>query len=288
MSAHDYELLDSGDGRKLERFGAVTLARPAASAVWKPTLPASTWERADAWFDRVVGNAWTINRTLPPAWDITLEGIRFRLSTTAFGHLGIFPEQRASWKWIADTIRAEAPRRKNPPNVLNLFAYSGGATLAAALAGASVCHLDASKGMVTRARENGGLNGLDKAPIRWIVEDVGKFLDRESRRGTRYDGIILDPPSFGRGKSGEVYKIEDDINRTLGQCVRLLTDRPLFVLLSCHTPAFTPVVMENLLRQHLAPFNARIEAGEMLLTGRPDVMPLPSGTFARARMGQPQ
>lgn len=280
-SDNDYELLDSGNERKLERFGSVILARPSASAVWSPTLPAVSWDQANAWFDRDGGNSWNFrNEPLPESWNIAVEDIQFKLSITGFGHLGIFPEQRNSWKWIQDTIKAAQPNRNERITVLNLFAYSGGSTLAAAKAGAAVCHLDASKGMVTRARENAQINGLEKAPVRWIVEDVTKFLEREDRRNSRYDAIILDPPSFGRGKSGEVYKIERDIIPTLDKCVRLLTPNPLFVLLSCHTPAFTPVVMNNLLQQSLQKHGGKIEAGEMLLEGKPGVLPIPSGTFA--------
>lgn len=275
-----YELLDSGDERKLERFGSVVLVRPSASSVWRPALAQSEWAKASAWFDRDGGNTWTLQEKLPESWNISIDEMRFKLSTTNFGHVGIFPEQRASWRMIRDVIRAARAKRKESISVLNLFAYSGGSTLAAALAGAEVCHLDASKGMVARARENAQINGLEKAPIRWIVDDVTKFLDRESRRNSRYDAIILDPPSFGRGKSGEVYKIERDVLKTLDKCEKLLSKNPLFILFSCHTPAFTPVVMRNLLSQTLEKSGGRIESGEMLLEGKKNVMPLPSGTFA--------
>lgn len=278
--SNGYELLDSGNERKLERFGSVTMVRPSASAVWKPALPESAWNGAMAWFDRDGGNSWTFRQPLPDTWDISVDDILFKLSTTNFGHLGIFPEQRKSWKWIQDTVTSAQKRRKEQLSILNLFAYSGGASLAAAKAGAKVCHLDASKGMVTRARENAHINGMEEAPIRWIVEDVTKFLDREERRNNRYDGIILDPPSFGRGKSGEVYKIERDIMTTLGKCVTLLSDEPVFVLFSCHTPAFTPLVMQNTLGQVIGARKGILNSGEMLLEGKPDVNPLPSGTFA--------
>jgi len=276
----DYELLDSGDGRKLERFGPHLLARPAASAVWKPALPQSEWDKADAWFDRDSGNSWTCRNPLPASWNIAVTGLKFKLSTTAFGHLGIFPEQRASWKWIQHAIGTAQQNRREKVAILNLFAYSGGSTLAAAAAGAQVCHLDASKGMVARARENAQLNGLDSAPIRWIVDDVTKFLDRELRRGSHYDGIILDPPSFGRGKSGEVYKIENDLTDTLSKCIKLLSRNPLFLLLSCHTPAYTPIVMRNLVLQATGQLKGVVESSEMLLTGKAGIMPLPSGTSA--------
>ena len=245
----DYALLDSGNGRKLERFGAVTLARPCSQAVWQPCLPESGWKRAQASFDREAGNHWHHRGALPESWRIRTAGIRFKLSGTDFGHLGIFPEQRAQWIWIRDRIAGACRRRREPPQVLNLFAYSGGSTLAAALGGASVCHLDASRGMVQWARENAALNGLGDHPIRWIVDDAHKFLCRELRRGRRYDAVILDPPTFGRGQNNELYKIESDLPETLSLCRQLLSDNPLFILLSAHTPGFSPIVLGNLLRQ---------------------------------------
>ncbi len=271
-----YELLDSGNGAKLERFGDVILARPCAQAVWQPQRPA-LWETAHATFDREDGNRWHGRSHLPKEWPIDVDGTRFRLSGTDFGHLGIFPEQRAQWAWIRETVAA-APR---PPRVLNLFAYSGGSTLAAARAGAEVCHLDASRGMVQWARANAALNGLDSHPIRWIVDDAHKFLNREVRRGRRYDGIILDPPTYGRGGNGETYKIERDLTETLRLCRALLSDAPRFLLLSAHTPGHTPVVLSNVLTQALRGLGGAVASGEMLLSGAEDVFPLPSGAYAR-------
>ena len=272
----DYELLDSGDGRKLERFGRVTLARPCAQALWRPNNPA-LWTRATASFDREAGNRWHGRSALPKDWAITTAGLRFKLGGTDFGHLGIFPEQRAQWRWIRETVAA-AKASGRAPSLLNLFAYSGGSTLAAALGGAEVCHLDASKGMVEWARENAKLNGLAAAPVRWIVDDAHKFMQREIRRGRRYDAIVLDPPSFGRGAGGEMYKIERDLKTTLALVKELLSDAPLFVLFSSHTPGLSPVVAENVLSQ-LLPV-ARTEKGEMLLEGKS--LPCPSGIFCRA------
>ena len=291
----DVELLDSGNGRKLERFGRVVLARPCAQAVWTPALPASAWDRADAAFDREDGQHWHNRAALPECWDVSVDGQRFRLAGTDFGHLGIFPEQRDQWRWIRMQIarriardgEAPSPRPATAPSVLNLFAYSGGSTVAAALAGASVCHLDASRGMVDWAHENARLNGLDDHPIRWIPEDAHKFLNRELRRGRRYDAIVLDPPTFGRGKGGETYKIERDLPETLRLCRELLSPHPLFVLLSAHTPGLSPVVLANLLAQALEGTRPRIESGEMLLTGGKGVLPLPSGAYARASFDTP-
>ncbi len=265
-----YELLDSGGGRKLERFGRFVLARPCSQAMWKPSLPESEWNRADASFDREDGNRWHGRGNLPKEWTMETAGIKFSLGGTDFGHLGIFPEQRAQWKWIMEALHA-SPGAK----VLNLFAYSGGSTLAAALAGAEVCHLDASKGMVEWARRNAALNGLDS--IRWIVDDAHKFMRREIRRGRRYDAIVLDPPTFGRGASGEMYKIERSLQETLDLASSLLSERPVFVLFSSHTPGLTCKVAENILRQRFPA--ARLESGEMLLEGRGT--PCPSGIFCR-------
>lgn len=274
-----YELLDSGNGRKLERFGEVVLARPCAQAVWKPTLPRSVWEQANASFDREDGNRWHGRAKLPDHWILEDRGMKFHLSTTDFGHLGIFPEQRAQWAWIRKTVAEAIAKRKREVTVLNLFAYSGGSTLAAAMGGAKACHLDASRGMVQWASENAALNGLEG--IRWIVDDAHKFMQREIRRGRKYDGIILDPPTFGRGEGGEMYKIERDLMNTLKLCRDLLTDDPLFILLSSHTPGCTPQVLENVIFQATAGIPGNAESGEMLLTGEDDVFPLPSGTFVR-------
>ena len=296
----DYELIDSGDGRKYERFGNVSLVRPCSQALWRPESP-ETWSRATASFDREDGNRWHNRGALPKEWTIETAGIRFRLSGTDFGHLGIFPEQRAQWKWIREAVKRRSegleewrsegveaiPPSQNPkletlnsklPTVLNLFAYSGGSTIAAAQGGAEVCHLDASKGMVQWARENAALNGLKDHPIRWITDDAHKFMERELRRGRRYDAVIFDPPTFGRGANGEMYKIERDLAKTLSLVKSLLSDRPAFVLFSSHTPGLSCMVAANILGQAFP--GAEIESGEMLLEGRS--VPCPSGIYCRA------
>jgi 23S rRNA (cytosine1962-C5)-methyltransferase len=281
-NASDYALLDSGDGRKLERFGAYVLARPCAQAVWRPRLASADWEAAHATFDRESGNRWHSREKLPDAWIVEVDALHFRLSGTDFGHLGIFPEQRESWRWIGERVQAaRAAADQEPVRVLNLFAYSGGSTLAAARAGAEVCHLDASAGMVEWARANAALNALAQAPIRWIVDDAHKFLARELRRGRRYEGIILDPPSFGRGAKGEVYKIERDLPQTLDLCRQLFSAAPRFLLLSAHTPGITPAVLENLLAERFEDVPGRLASGEMALAGAAGVRPLPSGCMAR-------
>ncbi len=282
----DYELLDSGGGRKFERFGGVTLVRPCSQALWRPAKP-SSWNRATASFDREDGNRWHGRTALPKDWTITTAGIRFKLSGTDFGHLGIFPEQRAQWKWIREKVgrcegekvgRWEGEKVGRCLQVLNLFAYSGGSTIAAAQGGAEVCHVDAAKGMVQWARDNAALNGLTDHPIRWIVDDVHKFLGRELRREHRYDAVILDPPTFGRGAKGEMYKIENDLQETLRLVKEVLSGNPLFVLFTSHTPGLSCHVAENVLGQFFP--QATLESGEMLLEGRE--LSCPSGIFCRA------
>lgn len=270
----DYELIDSGNGRKLERFGRYTLARPCSQAMWKPSLGEAFWNRADASFDREEGNRWRGRGNLPKEWVIETAGVKFKLGGTDFGHLGIFPEQREQWKWIRESV-ASAGRSLS---VLNLFAYSGGSTMASALGGAQVCHLDASKGMVEWARENARLNGLSTSPIRWIVDDAHKFMKRELRRERRYDAIILDPPSFGRGAGGEMYKIERDLPQTLSLVKSLLSDNPLFVLFSSHTPGLSVCVAENIIGQAFP--GSKLSSGEMLLEG--ESLKCPSGVYCRA------
>jgi 23S rRNA (cytosine1962-C5)-methyltransferase len=277
---HQYALVDSGKGRKLERFGPYLLSRPCSQAVWQPQLPEKEWDKADASFSREQENKWTQKKQLPAAWQIELAGLLFKISTTDFGHLGIFPEQSPFWEWIQTIIQAHATEPFKP-RILNLFAYSGGATLAAAKAGAAVCHLDASKGMVTWARENAALNRLENAPIRWIVEDVKKFLSRERKRKSYYEGIILDPPTFGRGTKGEVFKIEEEIGGLLQDCRELLSERPLFLLFSCHTPGFSPLVMHHLMVQAMQGLKGTLEVGEMVLPGEKSALDVPSGSYAK-------
>tara|TARA_B100000886_G_scaffold332915_1_gene286178 strand:+ start:109 stop:954 length:846 start_codon:yes stop_codon:yes gene_type:complete len=275
---NEYELLDSGHGRKLERFGKVTLDRPCAQAVWKPSQPA-LWKQADAFFTRKQGLEWRGRDKVPDSWIAEVMGVRMKLSTTDFGHLGIFPETRAMWQWVRDIIKKETAQRREPLKFLNLFAYSGGATLAAAQGGAHCCHVDASKGMVAWARENARLNGLEGRPIRWIVDDVNKFLAREIKRGRRYEAVLLDPPSFGRGKGGELYKIEHALLETLQLVQKVMSDQPCFLYLTSHTPGFTPIVLQNLIQQLLG--EGQVDCGEMLLNGKENTFDLPSGTWAR-------
>ncbi len=275
LKSDNYQLLDSGDGRKLERFGAYVLVRPCSQALWRPTLSKEVWTKADATFTREGGNSWTFRNKVPSHWQTVVEGVRFKIAPTDFGHLGVFPEHSLLWQEMQALIRS----RKTRPNVLNLFAYSGGATLAAAQAGASVCHLDASKPMVAWARENAALNRLQDAPIRWIVEDVLKFLKREIKRGVRYDGIILDPPSFGRGNNKEMFIIERDIHELLNLCIELMSADPLFLSFTTHTPGMTPIAMRHLMQQKMQGQSGKISVGEMVLPAV-NGFDIPSGSYA--------
>lgn len=199
---------------------------------------------------------------------------------TDFGHLGVFPEHSTLWPWMGKVFQNFKKNHGRFPSLLNLFAYSGGATLFAAREGCEVCHLDASRGMVDWARENAALNSLEAHPVRWIVDDVIGFLRREQRRGRTYDGIILDPPSFGRGKKGQIYKIENDLLPTLDLCRDLLSTTPAFLLLTCHTPGYTPLALNNILDQRFARSPGRVESGELILRGSNGAYSLPSGTFS--------
>jgi 23S rRNA (cytosine1962-C5)-methyltransferase len=256
------------------------LSRPCAQAVWQQSLPKADWQKVTATFFRDGGNQWRGRDKLPETWTIEVDGTKFQLSSTDFGHLGIFPEQRDQWRRIRETCVEYAKRHGRPARVLNLFAYSGGSTLAAALAGAEVCHVDASKGMVDWARKNAALNGLEEKPVRWIVDDVTKFLERELRRERQYDLLILDPPSYGRGAKGEVFKIENDLPPLLALLGKLMSSQPLGVLLSCHTPELTPISLHHMLLQQFGRNGGKVEHGEMQLRGASGVLPVPSGSFA--------
>ena len=271
MSVQEYALLDSGNGRKLERFGEYVTDRPCSQAVWRARLSPREWAGADAHFTREGNRGWTFRRTMPKEWKCSLGGVTFIVGPTDFGHIGVFPEHLIGWRWMRERV-ADSKKR---PSILNLFAYSGGATLALAQAGCEVCHLDASKKTVDWARRNALANSLGEAPIRWIVDDVNKFLQREIRRGRKYDGIVLDPPSFGRGTSQELFKIDDCLLALLESCWRLLSDTPLFVFLSCHTPGYTPLVLGHLVRQTAG--SGEVATGEMFIESE---MKLPSGSYA--------
>jgi 23S rRNA (cytosine1962-C5)-methyltransferase len=276
-STTTYAFIDSGHGRKLERFDKIWLNRPAAQAIWSPKYGPEVWQKAQVMVEREDKKTILRKESIPDSWITTIDDLKFKVALTDFGHIGIFPEQRSNWGFLYELVRQR--KQQKTPHILNLFAYSGGSTLACARAGAIVTHLDASKGMVSWARENAHLNGLGEAPIRWMVDDALKFTERELRRGVRYDGIILDPPTYGRGKQNEVFKIEEHLLPLLRTCNALLSDTPLFVLLSCHTPGYTPLLLEHVLKQSLEGKTGQYLPSEMQLIPEEDtVLSLPNGT----------
>lgn len=274
-----YELLDSGAGRKLERVGEWVVSRTAAQAFWAPKLASSEWGRAHAIHHRSEkgGGRWETRAQVPARWPVAIEGVRIFAKLTPFGHLGLFAEHASQWGWMRETIGQAL--EAGPVEVLNLFAYTGGATLACAQAGASVCHVDAAKGVVDWARDNAKLCGVGDRPIRWIVDDCGAFLRREDRRGHRYQALILDPPSYGRSGS-KVWKIEEQLPDLLDRCAAVLDRKPLFILLSCHSASFSPLVLDNLLAERFERA-AVVASGEMTVRESPGGRPLPSGIFTR-------
>lgn len=282
----DYELLDSGNQAKLERFGEWVLDRPSPQAYWAPRLPRSEWDRAHARYERSSrgGGDWVEPLTAPGAWECQIGPLRLELKRTGFGHVGVFTEQIPFWEWLRDMTGRFQSGTGRPARVLNLFAYTGGSSLAAALGGAEVTHLDASRGVVQWASENAARNALGTGAIRWIVEDALKFLQREARRGNRYDAVVLDPPSFGRGPRGEVWKLEEGAQDLLAAVVDVLEEGPNLVLLSAHTPGLGPVALGNLLRAALGPRSHTFDhsCGEMCVLAGEGRFDLPSGTWARA------
>ena len=275
----DYELLDCSDGERLERWGDVILIRPDPQIIWKNSQTAPEWNTAHARYIRSDkgGGAWDYRRKLPESWQIKYRDLTFLVKPTGFKHTGLFPEQAVNWDYCTELIKGA----NRPINVLNLFAYTGGATLACAAAGASVCHCDAVKGMVDWARTNAKLSGLSDKPIRWIVDDANKFIKREIRRGTRYDGIILDPPSYGRGTNGEMWKLEDSIFGLMQDITELLSDKPLFLLLNSYTTGLSASVMSYLLQMTVGKrFDIDIISEEIGIPVKQTGMPLPCGSTA--------
>ena len=241
----DYKLIDATDGFRLESWGDVILVRPDPQVVWKLPQKSPLWSKAHAVYHRssAGGGQWEYKKSFAPQWTINYEDLKFKVSPTGFKHTGLFPEQATNWDEYKRLITAA----DRPINVLNLFSYTGGATLACAKAGAKVCHVDASKGMVQWARENAALSGMSDYPIRWIVDDCIKFVQREIRRGNKYDGIIMDPPSYGRGPNGEVWKLEDNIYQLMELCSQIISDDPLFIAVNSYTTGVSPSSMEYML-----------------------------------------
>jgi 23S rRNA (cytosine1962-C5)-methyltransferase len=274
----DYELLDSGDGKKLERYGSFVLSRPDPQALWKPLKSMSEWNKADAVFIRKGKEVeWKTKSTLPEAWTIVFGRLTLEIRPTTFKHTGLFPEQLSNWQWMEQLVSAA----KRPIKVLNLFGYTGGATLACAKAGAEVVHVDGSKMAITWAKHNADLSGLGDKPIRWILDDALAFLKREAKRGNTYDGILLDPPAFGHGPKGEVWKIEEQFPELIELCLGVLSDKPLFFLVNGYASGYSPIAYQNnflILKQK---FGGTLEGGELAIEESGTGRMLPAGIFAR-------
>ncbi len=275
---NEYELLDCSRGEKLERWGAYLLVRPDPQAIWDTPKEDPGWDAPNARYHRSSkgGGEWEFF-DLPKQWQIRYKELTFNLKPFNFKHTGLFPEQAVNWDWISKKIKNAG----RPIKVLNLFAYTGGATLAAAKAGASVTHVDASKGMVNWAKENAAASHLADRPIRWLVDDCMKFVEREIRRGNHYDAVIMDPPSYGRGPKGEVWKMEEAIHPLVKACVKLLSERPLFFLLNSYTTGLEPAVLSYLLGLELKSFGGRVDAQEVGLPVKDSGLVLPCGAAGR-------
>ena len=274
----DYEVIDCSKGEKLERWGDYILVRPDPQVIWDTPRKEKGWHKMNAHYHRSKkgGGEWEFF-DLPQQWSIHYRSLTFQLKPFSFKHTGLFPEQAANWDWFSELIK----KAGRPVKVLNLFAYTGGATLAAAAAGASVTHVDASKGMVTWAKENAASSGLADAPIRWIVDDCVKFVEREIRRGNHYDAIIMDPPSYGRGPKGEIWKIEESIHPLVKLCAQLLVDRPLFFLINSYTTGLQPAVLSYLIGTELKRFPGKVTADEIGLPVSSNGLALPCGASGR-------
>ena len=275
----DYELIDASDGERLERWGEYILIRPDPQVIWHGAKSSPLWKRADASYKRSSkgGGAWQESR-VPESWTIGYRDLTFLIKPMGFKHTGIFPEQAANWDWITEKIKGA----NRPVKVLNLFAYTGGATVAAAAAGAAVCHVDAARGMVAQAKENARLSGLGDAPIRYIVDDCKKFVEREIRRGNTYDGIIMDPPSYGRGPGGEVWKLEQNLWPFVSLCAGVLSDDPLFVIINSYTTGLSPSVLSYVTESIFTKkFGGRSESRELGLPVTDSGLVLPCGATCR-------
>ena len=274
----DYEVIDCSKGEKLERWGDYILVRPDPQVIWDTPRKEKGWHKMNAHYPRSKkgGGEWEFF-DLPQQWSIHYRSLTFQLKPFSFKHTGLFPEQAANWDWFSELIK----KAGRPVKVLNLFAYTGGATIAAAAAGASVTHVDASKGMVTWAKENAASSGLADAPIRWIVDDCVKFVEREIRRGNHYDAIIMDPPSYGRGPKGEIWKIEESIHPLVKLCAQLLVDRPLFFLINSYTTGLQPAVLSYLIGTELKRFPGKVTADEIGLPVSSNGLTLPCGASGR-------
>ncbi len=322
---NNYELLDSGDGMRYERFGPYTIVRPDPQAIWQPSQNEKQWNEADVKFVRTSQDkgTWKFKRHIPEKWLMHWKDLSFWVRLTSFKHTGVFPEQSLQWEWIQDQIRfrynsvhqikSSGPESRKKPeisdmsektdisdvlthripseyhlSILNLFAYTGIATLAAASAGAKVTHVDSSKPTITWARENAEASKLADKPIRWILDDAGKFVERELKRGTKYDGIIMDPPVYGHGPTGQIWKFNENFPKLLKSCMQLLSDKPLFIIVNAYAISSSAIMLENVLQDNLKMFKGlpagrqgKIEVGELCLQESQSKRLLSTGIFAR-------
>ncbi len=274
----DYEILDMANGEKLERWGDIVLIRPDPQIIWKEKSFPEKWEKVNARYNRSSsgGGGWKYNKRIPENWQVKYKDLTFNIKPMGFKHTGLFPEQAVNWDWMIEKIQ----NAKREIKVLNLFAYTGGATVACSYAGASVCHVDSSKGMTTWAKENIISSGLEKRPVRFIVDDVVKFVNREIRRGKQYDAIIMDPPSYGRGANGEVWKFEDNIANLVELCSKILSDKPLFFLINSYTTGISSTVLENILRLNIKK-KGKFSNGEIGIPMSNSKLVLPCGIFGK-------
>ena len=275
----EYKILDMANGQKLEKWGNVVLSRPDPQIIWKNKSFPSEWKSANARYNRsnTGGGAWEYSKRLPESWQVKYKNLTFNIKPMGFKHTGLFPEQAVNWDWMINKIK----QSKRDIKVLNLFAYTGGATVACLSAGASVCHVDSSKGMTTWAKENVESSGLREKPVRFIIDDVVKFVQREIRRGNKYDAIIMDPPSYGRGKNGEVWQFENNIADLVELCTQVLSDDPLFFLINSYTTGISSKVLANLLELNMKRYNGKITSGEIGLPMKNSKLVLPCGIYGR-------
>lgn len=280
----EYKILDMANGQKLEKWGNIILSRPDPQIIWKEKTFPNKWKEINATYNRskTGGGSWDFKKKLPSQWQIHYKNLTFNIKPMGFKHTGLFPEQAVNWDWMINKIKTEKQRTNREIKVLNLFAYTGGATVACLSAGASVCHVDSSKGMTTWAKENVASSGLEKRPVRYIVDDVVKFVNREIRRGNKYDAIIMDPPSYGRGAKGEVWQFENNIYDLVELCTNILSNKPIFFLINSYTTGISSTVLKNILeltveRKH----KGKIEAGEIGLPMENSKLILPCGIYGR-------
>ncbi len=286
----DYKILDMADGQKLERWGDVILSRPDPQIIWKEKSFPKKWNDINAVYHRskTGGGSWKFYKKMPKQWQVKYKDLTFNIKPMGFKHTGLFPEQAVNWDWMMEKIRDTNKMEKNGKNnknqikVLNLFAYTGGATVACLAAGAFVCHVDSSKGMTTWAKENVMSSGLGDKPVRFIVDDVVKFVNREIRRGNHYDAIIMDPPSYGRGAKGEVWQFEDNIYDLVNLCTQVLSDKPLFFLINSYTTGISSKVLEDILYLTVGKkYKGEVISGEIGLPMENSELVLPCGIYGR-------